>query len=320
ALASGTGGGHTWDFSNVTFDLGAYTSRVINASAAPSNSIFTGADKAWSTDFVTSWTFFSTPTNEIRHHGSISTFGVAPNIDTIKLIFDAPSLQYKFPITGNSTWINKWQYSLEYLDHDTLLYTSTVRDSIEWVCDAWGTIKYKSRQVDALRLKGTMYVTSVTTYPGMTPTVNSTSSEQLQFITLEYDGGGVTVSKSVTPGGTFYSGSADYRFVQAATPVYEQPGSTLPTQFSVEQNTPNPFNPETSIGYSLPTSGSVKFQVLNTLGQVVWNEDFGTQPAGNYQIRWYGRNANNEQLPSGVYFYRLTAGENTVTRKMILLK
>lgn len=320
-LSSGSGGGHTWDFTDVTFDFGAYVSTVIPANTAPSNSRFPGATKAWRTDFVSSWTYFSTPPNQIVQHGTISTYGVAP--DTIAIVFDAPYVQTQFPVTGNSNWISKWQFSLDNFDNnDSLLFTSTTKDSVRWVCDAWGTIKYKSKQSAALRLKGTMFITSTITYPipGVPPIVTTSTADHLQFMTLDYDGGGVYVTRNVTPGGTFYSGSADFRFVQATTPVYEISSTALPSGFTVGQNSPNPFNPETSIDYSIAASVPVKFEVFDILGRTVWEENFGIQAAGNYQIQWRGRDSSNNALPSGVYLYRLTAGENAETRKMMLLK
>lgn len=312
-------GGHTWDFSNLTVDFGFYNSTVIAAGAAPSNSRFPGATKAWRTDFVDSWTFFSTPSNEIRQHGSITTYGVKP--DTIAIMYDSPSLQYKFPITGNSSWISKHQYTTETNDSNgTLLHTNTYQDSIQWVCDAWGTIKYKTRQVNAIRAKGSRVSRSTTTYPSRPQVVDTTISDQVQFMTVDYNGGGVYLFRSYYPGGEYIGGSEDYRFVQATTPVYENPTATLPPDFTVGQNSPNPFNPETAIDYSIARSDHVRFEVFDILGRTVWQEDFGVQPAGSYRIQWNGRDTRNKALPSGVYLYRISVGKGSEVRKMMLLK
>jgi photosystem II stability/assembly factor-like uncharacterized protein len=89
----------------------------------------------------------------------------------------------------------------------------------------------------------------------------------------------------------------------------------LPADYSLSQNYPNPFNPVTSIGYSIPAAADVKLAVFDALGRevdVIVNEN---KPAGNYEAVW-----NAVNFPSGVYFYRLTAGEFTDTKKLMLIK
>ena len=78
---------------------------------------------------------------------------------------------------------------------------------------------------------------------------------------------------------------------------------------------PNPFNPITTIEYSLPVSGDVTLIIYNLLGEEVARLVDGFQQAGEYNAIW---NASN--VPSGIYFYRLQAGDFTKTKKMALLK
>ncbi|UCE17371.1 MAG: T9SS type A sorting domain-containing protein [Gemmatimonadota bacterium] len=87
------------------------------------------------------------------------------------------------------------------------------------------------------------------------------------------------------------------------------------TLFSLFPNSPNPFNPETKIEYTLPEVSWVTLTVYNILGQVVKVLVDSEQQAGYYEIQW-----NGEGLASGVYFYRLTAGEFTDTKRMVLMK
>ena len=89
----------------------------------------------------------------------------------------------------------------------------------------------------------------------------------------------------------------------------------IPTFFSLSQNYPNPFNPETDISFAIPTDCKVTLEVYNLLGQKVETLVEGKQSAGVYTIRW-----NAVDVPSGVYFYRITAGEYTAANKMILMK
>jgi hypothetical protein len=92
-------------------------------------------------------------------------------------------------------------------------------------------------------------------------------------------------------------------------------GSSIPNEFRVHNNYPNPFNPETTIRYDLPSAVHVRLEVYNILGQLVTRLVDTEQNAGMHIYRF---NAGN--LASGTYFYRLEAGEHTVVRRMILKK
>jgi endoglucanase len=91
--------------------------------------------------------------------------------------------------------------------------------------------------------------------------------------------------------------------------------NSVPATFDVDQNYPNPFNPATQIGYSVPHTGLVSLKVYNLLGQVVSTLIEGVRESGTYQVTFNGAN-----LPSGVYFSRLQAGDVTITKKMTLMK
>jgi hypothetical protein len=89
----------------------------------------------------------------------------------------------------------------------------------------------------------------------------------------------------------------------------------FPTAYKIEQNFPNPFNPNTTIKYSIPQTSQVQIKVFDVLGNEIEKLVNEEKPAGNYEVNW-----NAAILPSGVYFYRLQAGDFVQTRKMILLK
>lgn len=117
---------------------------------------------------------------------------------------------------------------------------------------------------------------------------------------------------------TAHPGQSNVNFNFNLTDV-EQEQSTIPTEFSLSQNYPNPFNPTTKIKFSIPgsveTRHGVSLIIYDVLGNEVAalvNED---KPAGNYEI-----NFDASKLPSGVYIYKLTAGEFISTHKMILLR
>ena len=89
----------------------------------------------------------------------------------------------------------------------------------------------------------------------------------------------------------------------------------LPQKFKLYQNYPNPFNPVTTIEYQLPNSSFVDLVVYNIQGQLVERLVHAQQSPGTYMIKW---NASN--VSSGIYFYKILAGEYTLSRKLLLLK
>ncbi len=97
---------------------------------------------------------------------------------------------------------------------------------------------------------------------------------------------------------------------------------TQPKSFSLSQNFPNPFNPCTSISFSGPESFSdrVSIKIYNLRGCLVRNLIDEVREAGSYSVFWDGTDDSGRQVSSGVYIYRLQAGEFVQTRKMVLLK
>jgi hypothetical protein len=93
-----------------------------------------------------------------------------------------------------------------------------------------------------------------------------------------------------------------------------------PKTFTLFQNQPNPFNPTTQISYYLPKACHAKLTVYNVLGQSVRVLFNGYQEAGMQNVTWDGKNSNGVDLSSGIYFYRLQAGDFNQTKKMSLMK
>ena len=90
---------------------------------------------------------------------------------------------------------------------------------------------------------------------------------------------------------------------------------TAPLEFTLDQNFPNPFNPSTTINYSIPNSSFVQLIVYNSIGQeiaILVNEII---EGGNHSVDFDASN-----LPSGIYLYKLQAGSFVETKKMILMK
>jgi len=155
----------------------------------------------------------------------------------------------------------------------------------------------------------------------------------------EYDGTQYNTSDTIKPGKGYWvkvnqsgklflssSGIASAMNRIKVVPTSEQPPPppngeiqntkfTIPKQFALDQNYPNPFNPLTIINYQLPADNRVTIKIYNVLGQEVKTLIDEIQDAGYKSVTW-----NASSIPSGVYFYRLQAGNFTETRKLLLLR
>ncbi len=100
----------------------------------------------------------------------------------------------------------------------------------------------------------------------------------------------------------------------------EEAMTPAPAQLSLEQNVPNPFNPDTAIRFSLPEAAMVDISIFNAEGRRVATVFNGLLDAGVWTRRWNGINDQGQPVSSGVYMYRLRAGKQTITRKMVLLR
>jgi flagellar hook assembly protein FlgD len=94
----------------------------------------------------------------------------------------------------------------------------------------------------------------------------------------------------------------------------------LPTGYHLAQNFPNPFNPVTTLTYSIPEQAHVELIVYDLLGREIMRLVDQQQRAGAWQVTWSGRDGQGQLVSAGIYLYRMTAGDFTQTRKMVLLK
>ena len=94
----------------------------------------------------------------------------------------------------------------------------------------------------------------------------------------------------------------------------------FPQGYSLSTNYPNPFNPSTTISFSLPEAGDVSLNVYNVKGQLVKTLVNEQKELGNHSVVWNGKDNNDQKVSSGVYFYRINTGKFTEMKKMILMK
>ncbi|MCB0289379.1 MAG: T9SS type A sorting domain-containing protein [Calditrichaeota bacterium] len=107
-------------------------------------------------------------------------------------------------------------------------------------------------------------------------------------------------------------------------PLEAQALETVPSEYALRQNFPNPFNPSTKIRFEIPAGmqdgGRIRLIVYNSLGMAVKTLFAGVTQPGVHQVEWDGTNEFGQQMTSGIYFVRLQAGHFNQTRKMILLR
>ena len=110
------------------------------------------------------------------------------------------------------------------------------------------------------------------------------------------------------------------KYADLFTSVKARPGEQLPAGFTLSQNWPNPFNPDTAIRFELLERAEVRLSVYNLKGQLVNTIASGLYPAGAHQASWNGRDASGRDAAAGIYIYRLEAGKQVWSKKMTLMR
>ena len=177
----------------------------------------------------------------------------------------------------------------------------------------WDTINcaFSSGSVVSL-----MFAPGGTIYAGTTYGLYSSSNNGESWQADTNGIGNINVGTLIlTSGGQILAGTGSGAYRSSIKAAVVSTGPNLPTGYLLFQNYPNPFNPRTTIRYGLPRRSHVSFSVYNTLGQEVAQLVSGDQDAGVHEVRFDGSG-----LSSGVYLYRMRAGDFVETLKSLLLK
>jgi hypothetical protein len=145
------------------------------------------------------------------------------------------------------------------------------------------------------------------------PVCTATNSQSSPKI-VPIDGGGAIVTWADLRGGANLDIYAQ-RLNANGTITDVRTSASIPDKFELKQNYPNPFNPSTTINYQLPTQSHVTLKVFDMIGREVAILVNGMQDAGNNSVRFDASN-----LPSGIYFYKIKAGNFIGTKKLLLLR
>jgi len=145
---------------------------------------------------------------------------------------------------------------------------------------------------------------------------NADSAIASRTYDIAFSSGNDTMTVTINIG----SGIWTYKLV-AVQPSTGVISDIVPTEFSLANNYPNPFNPTTTISFSIPKQLDVGLNIYNVIGQLVANVAKGRLDAGIHNVQWNGRDHNGNVLPSGLYFYELVGGKQfRKVKKMTLVK
>ena len=150
----------------------------------------------------------------------------------------------------------------------------------------------------------------------------SGSFEEIVSPAISRDGLAFSLSDGSVEPGTTYRYRVNVADKAGSRTLFETQGISTPAMpLTLNQNHPNPFNPSTTIGYYLPVDASVTLEVYDSSGRLVARLLNGAKQAkGTHSVTWSGLDAQGRSVSSGMYFYRLQSGKETLSRKMILLR
>lgn len=140
--------------------------------------------------------------------------------------------------------------------------------------------------------------------------VDSTQDTIIPILYFGLFGGVISFTPVVVPGSIYYG-------IEVAIDGQQ---TELPSNYSLAQNFPNPFNPETKIDFELPDAEIVTIEIFNVLGQNVRTLISEYKEAGKHSVTWNGTDNHSHPVPTGIYFYRMTAGDYIESKKMVFIK
>ncbi len=263
----------------------------------------------------TSWIYEKVNSEGVYTAGFVFVNYTDSTNDTLKFAFNPYMQSLKFPLTYGTTWKDTANFIIPIPDSLKELGASMSISRIEdAIVDGYGTLELPGKSSDCLRLmmKDTTISNISYSFGGMSFALKDTNvSTTILYVTKSLKAQAASII--LGPDGTVTS--ASYTILSSGTPIEAPRGSTIAKSYQLNQNYPNPFNPSTVISYNLKQAGPVKLQVYNALGQLVATLVNNAQAAGDHQVRF-----NATGLTSGLYFYKLQAGNFTKTKKMMLIK
>lgn len=233
-------------------------------------------------------------------HAGVLTYpslnGIAPKVDAGN--YTASLSDKRGPVETTRNWVNLYSYNL------TLDGRKVNSGDIITAHSANNTVIGHF----AMKESGTF---------GFMPVYADADGESAAGITK---GGTFTLQVNGTKTKEEFTWTEQGGLIEVAALTTGDGGNNLPESYVLEQNYPNPFNPSTTINFSLPVASQARLEIFNLLGQLVATPFDAHAEAGAHEVVWDGRTFSGETASSGIYLYRLTAGQYVKTLKMTLVK
>ncbi|MFO7445753.1 MAG: T9SS type A sorting domain-containing protein [Ignavibacteriaceae bacterium] len=307
----GTTGESSWDFSSGLSIDKSFTFDVISPGGTPYRPDYPNAHVAFKYHLndsidMESWEYYCRSANLVHLHGLVDASQTVPDQVT-KYLYDPIKLFAYVPMTFNTTW------------RDSVIETlvteakGVVRGEREYtvvtnsMVDAYGTIIFPdSSSAEALRVK----IVESRTRDNMT-------EDRVFFRWFAKTGETLVVETdpSSPDSGMIPVKNVKWTLKSEITTNVPVETATLPMAYQLSQNYPNPFNPSTQIMYTVPEDAYVQLRVYNTIGKEVAALVNDRKSAGTYVAAF-----NGENLSSGIYFVKMTAGKFNQVIKMTLVK
>ena len=324
SLIEQTGEDQTWDMSDLAIEDSVISTGTLqfftNFDGKPGseNDHFQDANVMVQSDFEITFNENGTDTtmnlinydysllseSELSSFGTIQAEASEPEEPVRTVLHTPKNIIYSLSLSYDDTWENDYTSEID----DTTGESST-EFSISAEVDGWGTLIVGDESIPVLRVT-TTETTTVSGFDFTTINVGFVNENGLEVASLSVD------ENTSGEGYDEESANAQITSYNGLTPVSAEEPSDLPTSVDLHQNYPNPFNPTTQITYELNNTEQVTLSVYSLAGQkvqtLVNNE---MQEAGSHTVSF-----DADNLASGTYIYRLQAGDQTLTRKMTLLK
>jgi hypothetical protein len=300
------GANQVWSFLNLV-KIDTSDIHFVTSSSTPYSAQFTTSNTA-STNDNSSYTYFTTSAANILFNGSGSPGEVVS--------YTNPQLFMQYPFSFNTSFTDN--FGCNYISNGT----PTERTGSTTVTgDAWGTINLPVGSfANALRLK---YVTTTkdSSNPG-TPIVTITGlTSYVWFVPGRKYPVFEIVYSTLTFNGILFASLKTVNYNPRSAPIgIQQISSEIPQDFSLGQNYPNPFNPSTKIKFQIPAGSISRTDIVSLIIYDILGKQIKTlvnQPLspGTYEVDF-----EESGIASGTYYYRLTAGDLTETKKLTLVK